>query len=138
MYAIPSNTEDDSPTPLLRMCIIDDYNITVRLAEDMQRVLEVIQEFMVWSRFKLKSLKSWVLYYNQGTVVVKEFSIDGEPIPNVAEHPIKFLGRWIRASAKDKVIISDTCKDLELLDRSCLSGIQKCWGYQFLILLKMK
>ena len=64
------------------------------------------------------------------------------PIPNVAEHPIKFLGRWIRAEAKDKEVIEQTFCDLSkyltLLDKSKLSGIQKCWGYQFMILPKMK
>ena len=130
------------PTPLLRM-FMDDCNITVHLPEDMQQVLDIIQEFMVWSRFKLKSSKSRVLCYNKGCVDEETvFCIDGENVPNVAEHPIKFLGRWIRASAKDKQVIADTITDLKryllLLDKSKLSQIQKCWGYQFMILPKMK
>lgn len=130
------------PTPLLRM-FMDDCNITVRLPEDMQRVLDIIQEFVVWSRFRLKSSKSRVLCYDKGCVDEETvFCIDGEHVPNVAEHPIKFLGRWIRASAKDKQVIAYTITDLKryllLLDKSNLSQIQKCWGYQFMILPKMK
>ena len=57
---------------------------------------------MVWSRFKLKSSNSRVLCYNKGCIDEETvFCIDGEHVPNVAEHPIKFPGRWIRASAKD-------------------------------------
>ena len=56
--------------------------------------------------------------------------------------PIKFLGRWIRADAEDTAIIEDTRKDLvgflERLDKSALTGLQKCWGYQYMVLPKMK
>ena len=68
--------------------------------------------------------------------------IGEEVIPNVCEKPIKFVGRWIREDAKDTGITSDIKKDLigylERLDKSELSGLQKCWGYQFMVLSKMK
>ena len=134
--------KDDVPIPPLKM-FMDDCNITCSLPADMQCILDIIQEFMLWSRFKLKSSKSRVLCYNLGVVNESEMlMIGGCPIPNVAEHPIKFLGRWIRAEAKDKEVIEQTFCDLSkyltLLDKSKLSGIQKCWGYQFMILPKMK
>ncbi|KAL5252073.1 hypothetical protein ACHWQZ_G015025 [Mnemiopsis leidyi] len=69
---------------------------------------------------------------------------DGEVIPNVSEKPIKFLGRWIRADGKDKVVIEETEHEVDLytllkrLDECSLSGLQKCWGYQYMVLPKMK
>ena len=51
---------DDVPIPPLKM-FMDDCNITCSLPADMQCILDIIQEFMLWSRFKLKSSKSRVL-----------------------------------------------------------------------------
>ena len=63
-------------------------------------------------------------------------------IPNVSEKPIKFLGRWIRADGKDKVVIEETEVDLytflKRLDECSLSGLQKCWGFQYMVLPKWK
>ena len=79
-----------------------------------------------------------------GSNVVNEEKIyvGDEVIPNVCEKPIKFVGRWIRDDAKDTVVTSDIQEDLigylEKLDKSELSGLQKCWGYQFMLLSKMK
>ena len=74
--------------------------------------------------------------------VVEKIRIGGDVVPNVCEKPIKFLGRWIRADAKDTAVIEDTRKDLvgylERLDKSDLTGLQKCWGYQYMVLPKMK
>ena len=68
--------------------------------------------------------------------------LSGELILKVSEKPIKFLGRWIRAEGKDGVIIKATHEDLitylSRLDLSSLTGLQKCWGYQYMVLPKMK
>ena len=78
-----------------------------------------------------------------GEVVVDDkIYVGDEVIPNVCEKPIKFVGRWIREDAKDTVITSEVQEDLvvymDRLDKSELSGLQKCWGYQFMVLSKMK
>ena len=66
------------------------------------------------SRVKLKSFKSRALAYDEGKVVewlveqnggdeeLFKLTLSGEVIPNVAEKPIKILGRWIRVDAIDK------------------------------------
>ena len=73
---------------------------------------------------------------------VEKIYVGDEVIPNVCEKPIKFVGRWIREDAKDTVVTIDVKKDLigylKRLDESDLSGLQKCWGYQFMVLSKMK
>jgi hypothetical protein len=145
--------KDTTPVPVLKL-FMDDSCLTASKAVDMQEILKVVNEFMDWSRFKLKSSKSRALVFDKGKVVEWEvdgqrgdgdllkLTLSGEVIPNVSEKPIKFLGRWIRAEATDKEVIEQARGDLyqflERLDGSSLSGIQKCWGYQYLVLPKMK
>ena len=143
--------KDATPVPVLKL-FMDDSCLTASKVIDMQEVLKVVSEFVEWSRFKLKSSKSRALVYEKGKVVEWSDEDDGragnvltlgnEVIPNVSEKPIKFLGRWIRAKASDKEVTeqakSDLDQFLERLDKSSLSGLQKCWGYQYLVLPKMK
>ena len=143
--------KDTTPVPILKL-FMDDSCLTASKRADMQEVLRVVSGFMDWSRFKLKSSKSRALVYDKGKVVewvvegseevTEKLILDGDVIPNVSEKPIKFLGRWIRADATDKVIIEQSKNDLyqflERLDKSSLTGLQKCWGYQYLVLPKMK
>ncbi len=125
---------------------MDDSCQTTAKQEDMQTLLNIFKRFVEWTRFKLKSSKLRALVYNGGQVVKwsvegeivdmdYRLQLEGEVVPNVYEKPIKFgLGRWIRAEVRDTVIIEETRKDLMLfldrLDRSELSGMEKCWGYQ--------
>ncbi|XP_063688236.1 uncharacterized protein LOC134821425 [Bolinopsis microptera] len=151
---VPRSVEyikDGTAIPPLKL-FMDDSCLTTAKMVDMQTLLDVYQEFVVWSRFKLKSSKSRALVYQKGVTVewVVESSegsqarlqLSGEVIPNVSEKPIKFLGRWIRAEGKDKAIIEKTHEDLvtylSRLDLSSLTGLQKCWGYQYMVLPKMK
>jgi len=140
----------ETPVPLLKL-FMDDSCLTTSKMCDMQEVLGVVKSFVDWARFKLKSSKSRALVFEKGkarqwvmeTAVVKDtLSLDGDVIPNVCEKPIKFLGRWIREDAQDKVVIQQLRQDLETfmsrLDQSALSGLQKTWGYQHLVLPKMK
>ena len=144
--------KDNTPIPPLKL-FMDDSCLTSAKMEDMQVLLNIYKQFVDWSRFRLKSSKSRALVYSAGQVVewreegsVVEgdlrLTLGEDVIPNVSEKPIKFLGRWIRADGKDKVVIEETWEDLkkflERLDKSNLSGLQKCWGYQYLVLPKMK
>ena len=118
---------------------MDNSYITTATQGDMQSVLEVFGEFVDWARFRVKSAKSRALVLKVGKVVEWEeaggvvgrqvLSFGGEVIPNVAEKPIKFLGRWIRADVRDSLVIEETGKQLKLwmnrLDESGLSGLEK-------------
>ena len=153
---VPRSVEyikEGTAIPPLKL-FMDDSCLTTAKMEDMQVLLDIFQEFVVWSRFKLKSSKSRALVYQKGVTVdwvvdsvIPEdgqlgLKLSGELIPNVSEKPIKFLGRWIRAEGKDGVIIKATHEDLitylSRLDLSSLTGLQKCWGYQYMVLPKMK
>ena len=144
--------KDSTPIPPLKL-FMDDSCLTTAKQEDMQTLLNIFKQFVEWARFKLKSSKSRALVYSGGQVVKwsvegeivemdSRLQLGGEVVPNVSEKPIKFLGRWIRAEARDTVIIEETRKDLMLfldrLDQSELSGMEKCWGYQYVVLPKMK
>ena len=143
------------PIPVLKL-FMDDSCVTSAKAKDMEKALVIVKNFVDWARFRLKSSKSRALVFRSGKAVKwsqedsevedseedSKIYLGGELIPNVCEKPIKFLGRWIRADAKDKVVIEQTRQDLvvflQRLDKSDLSGLQKCWGYQYLVLPKMK
>ena len=60
----------------------------------------------------------------------------------MSEKPTKCLGKYIKSDAKDKVVIEETWEDLqkflERLDKSKLIGLQTCWGFQYLVLPKIK
>ena len=149
--------KDDIPIPTLKL-FMDDSCLTTARAEDMQTLLNVFQKYVDWSRFKLKSSKSRALVLKKGVAVrwVEEVAVGeeevereemclqlgGEVIPNVSEKPIKFLGRWIRVEGNDKSVIDSTKVDLNTflrrLDESSLTGLQKCWGYQYMVLPKLK
>ena len=106
--------KDKTPVPVLQL-FMDDSCMTTSKVVDMPEVLKVVCKFMDWSRFKLKSSKSRAIVNEKGKVVewsvesgVEELfklTLSGKVIPNVAEKPIKFLGRWIRADATDKEVI---------------------------------
>ena len=149
-------TKGDVPVPILKL-FMDDSCLTSALSKDMVNVLAFFKVFVDWARFKLKATKSRALVFKSGKAVEwsveereeveeeevsEKIHIGEELIPNVCEKPIKFLGRWIRADAKDKEVIEQVRQDLMLylqrLDKSDLSGLQKCWGYQYLVLPKMK
>ena len=75
-------------------------------------------------------------------VVYDNIYVGDEVIPNVCEKAIKFVRRCIRENAKDTIVTSEVQEDLigylNRLDKSELCGLQKCWGYQFMVLSKMK
>ena len=134
--------KDNTPIPPLKL-FMDDSCLTSAKKEDMQVLLNIYKQFVDWARFKLKSSKSRALVYSAGQVIVwgeeggigegdLRLTLGEEVIPNVSEKPIKFLGRWIRADGKDKVVIEKTREDLvtflERLDKSNLSDLQKCQG----------
>ena len=134
--------KDGTPVPPLKL-FMDDSCLVTATESDMQVLLSVFGEFVEWARFTVKSSKSRALVLVGGRVVESvSLSFGGELIPNVTEKPIKFLGRWIRADVKDTVAIEETGRQLKVwmgrLDESGLSGLEKCWGYQYLVLPKMK
>ena len=57
--------KDSTPVPVLKL-FMDDSCLTASKVCDMQEVLKVVNEFMDWSRFKLKSSKSRALVYDKG------------------------------------------------------------------------
>ena len=153
----------ETPVPVMKL-FMDDACLSTALSCDMMKVLIHFKQFVDWARFKLKASKSRALVFKSGKAVewyvdgvvdgsrssgsgnneeeVEKIMIGEDVVPNVCEKPIKFLGRWIRADAKDTVVIEDTRKDLigylERLDKSDLTGLQKCWGYQYMVLPKIK
>lgn len=71
----------------------------------------------------------------KGKLVEHRFFIDEEPIPTVAEKPVKSLGRWYDASLKDTeqvVQLKEVTKNgLKSIASTLLPGSLKIWCLQF-------
>ena len=112
--------KDETLISLLRL-FMDDSCLTCVKIQDMQTLLNIFQEFVLWARWKLKSSKSRALVLAAGNLIKwyvdevneQSLSLGGEIIPNVCEKPIKFLGRWIRGILNDKTIIDETKAELK-------------------------
>lgn len=77
----------------------------------------------------------------KGKLVEYRFFIDEEPIPTVAEKPVKSLGRWYDASLKDTVQVDEvkevTNHALKIIDSTLLPGSLKLWCLQFGLLPRL-
>ena len=90
---------------------------------------------------KFKPSKSRSLSVVKGKLSDQRFYIGEEPIPMVAEKPIKSLGRWYDATLKDTVQVEqlrqDTISGLQCIEKTMLPGRLKLWCLQFGLLPRL-
>ncbi|KAK0153815.1 hypothetical protein N1851_004106 [Merluccius polli] len=106
-----------------------------------RRLLRKLQENIEWARMKFKPSKSRSLSVVKGKLSDQRFYIGEEPIPTVAEKPIKSLGRWYDATLKDTVQVEqlrqDTISGLQSIEKTMLPGRLKLWCLQFGLLPRL-
>ncbi len=106
-----------------------------------KRLLQKLQENIKWARLKIKPNKSRSLSVIKGKLVEHRFLIGKEPIPTVAEKPVKSLGGWYDASLKDRALVDqirvDTISGLKTIDKTLLPGRMKLWCLQFGLLSRL-
>ena len=122
---------------------MDDITICTASVASAEEVLRKVNEFMMWSRMRIKPTKSRSLVLKQGKVSQDEpFEVNGQVIPGVQNNPVKFLGRIINGDLNDKqagVSLETSLKRwLTLLDKCVLTGVMKCWCYNHLILPRIQ
>lgn len=132
----------DTHIPVLKE-YMDDITICTASVASAQEVLGKVNEFMKWSRMRIKPAKSRSLVLKHGKVSQDEpFEVNGQVIPGVQNNPVKFLGRIINGDLNDKQARASLETSLErwlkLLDKCVLTGVMKCWCYNHLILPRIQ
>ncbi|XP_072178554.1 uncharacterized protein [Diadema setosum] len=85
--------EKDFKVPVLKE-YMDDITILTASVSSAKTVLARVNEFMQWSKMKIKPMKSRSLVMERGKVAdIQPFEVDGQLIPGVQTKPVKFLGR---------------------------------------------
>ena len=131
----------DIHIPLLEY--MDDITICTASISSAQEALDKVNDFMKWSGMKIKPVKSRSLVLQRGKVKQEEpFHVNNQQIPGIQNVPVKFLGRTINGDLNDKQarlsLDESLSRWIKLLDKCALTGIMKCWCYNYLILPKVQ
>ena len=134
--------EKDFNIPVLKE-YMDDIAIVTASISSANIVLNRVNEFMRWSRMRIKPVKSRSLVLLRGKVVdVEPFVVENQTIPGVQTKPVKFLGRCIDGQLDDKAAREEMMITLKALlgtvDKCYLTGLMKCWIYQHIIVPRMQ
>ena len=87
---------------------MDDITIVTASVESAGSILSKVNDFMDWSKMRIKPVKSRSLVVHGGKVKhIEPFAVDGQTIPGVHNKPVKFLGRLIDGNLKDNVARQD-------------------------------
>ena len=131
--------------PLVR-ALMDDLNLLAENTDDMNVLAGRAAQALSWARMEWRGKKSRYLVLIKGKVSSAEFtaisSSGSEPIPSIAEKPVRFLGKWIDASICDAggsaLFGEKLSSGLSILDKSLLLGRDKVWILQFLLLPQVR
>lgn len=114
---------------------MDDFTTLTTTNACTKRLLGKLHDNIKWARMSVKPSKSRSISVVKGKLTEYRFFIGGEPIPTVAEKPIKSLGRWYDASLRDTAqveqIREDTIRNLMTINHSLLPCRLKLWCLQF-------
>ncbi|KAJ8016900.1 hypothetical protein DPEC_G00012150 [Dallia pectoralis] len=114
---------------------MDDMTILTTTKVCARRLLNKLQENIQWARMEIKPSKSRSISFVKGKLSEQRFYVGKEPIPTVAEKPVKSLGRWYYDTLKDTEQVDQLKKDticgLESINKTKLPGTLKLWSLQF-------
>jgi hypothetical protein len=136
---------------------VDDLTLIAKNPQDCQRLLNVVNDFLKWTRtMKAKptkcrshAMKRYVpnrIQRQEGHKIQyvaydPKLSINGDEIVYIHSQPMRFLGKLIFKDLKDDVIRQSVKKKLtdmlKTTDQSQLNGIMKLWVYNNMIIPKM-
>lgn len=81
---------------------MDDVTSILQMAPCTTRLLNHLDELIGWARLKIKAEKSRSLSIKKGVPQNNTFYVGARPIPQLAEQPLKSLGRLYTADLSDK------------------------------------
>ena len=132
----------DVQIPVLKE-YVDNNTICAASESNAQLLLNEVNDFMNWSKMRIKPAKSRSLVMKRGKLIREEpFQENGQQIPRVQNKPVKFLGRVINGDLNDKQAHEDIEELLQhwlwKLATSVRAGVMKCWIYQHVIVPKLQ
>ncbi|KAI8516566.1 hypothetical protein Bbelb_051470 [Branchiostoma belcheri] len=126
--------EGSDELPPIR-AFMDDLTLLNPNTKVSQKILDRLDELMVWARMKFKTKKSRSLVLKQGRLCDYNFALGGEKIPSIQEQPVKSLGRWYTEDLKDTKRVQETAnlisESLVAIDNCGLPGKLKLWCLQY-------
>ena len=134
-------TKPDLQLPPIR-AFMDDITTLTTTKACTKRLLNKLQQNIDWARLKLKPSKCRSISIIKGKLSESRFYIGEEPIPTVAEKPIKSLGRWYDSTLKDGDQVNQirqyTIDALKTIEKSLLPGKLKLWCLQYGLLPRLQ
>ena len=121
---------------------MDDTTIVLNRRQIVQRVLDKLNDLLLWCRMALKPAKSRSLSLTRGKVRSDVyFTVGGQRIPTVSEEPVKSLGRVFDELLRDKnqeaATVNKMTDGLNAIARAPLQGRFKVWLLQFVLLPRL-
>ena len=121
---------------------MDDTTIVLNRKQIVQRVLDKLNDLLLWCRMALKPAKSRSLSLTRGKVRSDVyFTVGGQRIPTVSEEPVKSLGRVFDELLRDKnqeaATVNKMSDGLNAIARAPLQGRFKVWLLQFVLLPRL-
>ncbi|KAI8490092.1 hypothetical protein Bbelb_321620 [Branchiostoma belcheri] len=132
----PGNSLEGSEELSPIRAFMDDLTLLNPNTKVSQKLLDRLDELMVWARMKFKTKKSRSLVLKQGRLCDYNFVLlGGEKIPSIQEQPVKSLGRWYSEDLKDTKRVQETAnlisESLVAIDNCGLPGKLKLWCLQY-------
>ena len=132
---------------LPQLVYADDHTIINRTLAGAQATLDVIQECLTWTacmKAKSKKCKCLTLIDHKTSTSHSYGPSDGglrigaHEIPDIADNPFKFLGRYISKDLSDKSQQESLLKSFDdymiLVDSNFLKGSAKAWIYKHFVM----
>ncbi len=112
---------------------MDDMTILTTTKACARRLLNKLQENIQWARMEIKPSKSRSISIIKGKLSEHRFYVGEEPIPTVAEKPVKSLGRWyhvtLRTQSKWTSLGRTPCVALRVSTRPCSLAGWSCGAF---------
>ncbi|XP_035683116.1 uncharacterized protein LOC118420431 [Branchiostoma floridae] len=128
-------TESGIRQPPLK-AFMDDITVTTESVISARHMLKSLSKAASWARMRFKAKKCRKLVLRKGKVCDRvQLEVQGERVPNIADQPIKSLGKKFDATLGDKNNVKDfkplVREGLKAIENSDLPGRYKVWCYQY-------
>ncbi len=120
---------------------MDDIATATETLVQSKHLLKKLSSVLEWAGLLAKPEKCRSLVIIKGKVSKRTLDINGKAITSITEKPVKYLGKWYKATMNEKEQIDSTVegvkKDLKTIGKCKLPGRYKAWIVQHMLLPRM-
>ena len=110
---------------------MDDLTVTTPSVTGCRWLLRGLERHIKWARMTFKPQKCKLVVLRRGMVKEYNFTIEGKPIPTLADGPVRSLGKWFCKALHDKPAIEKTRNEFGS------PGRFKAWLYHHSVLPRL-